>query len=60
MGDGHLSDLLLLALGCEAAETINSNKAGTVFCFFKTMPASIGVRRDLIDAVRCLRSKGST
>lgn len=31
MGDGRLSDLLLLALDCEAAENTNSNRAGAVF-----------------------------
>lgn len=31
MGDGHLSDLLLLALDREAAENTNCNKARAVF-----------------------------
>jgi hypothetical protein len=35
VSDGHLSDLLLLALDREAAENINNNKAGAVLAPLK-------------------------
>lgn len=39
MGDGCLSDLLLLALDCETAENTNDNKAGAVFAPLKPCQA---------------------
>jgi hypothetical protein len=59
MGDGRLSDLLLLAVDREATENTNSNKAKAVFASLRSWQ-SLDVNRDLVDAMICLLLTSST